>query len=73
VTAAAAWVAAKAQRMRDGLEAGMLAGELGCEVTAHPELAGRVEAWEPLPGLARPRKSAGQWRPNGAGAHCWHG
>lgn len=43
-------VAAEAQKMRDGLEAGMLAGDLGCEVTPHPELAGRVEAWDPLPG-----------------------
>jgi hypothetical protein len=47
----AARVAAEAQRMRDGLEARSLARELGCEVTAHPELAGRVEAWDPLPGL----------------------
>lgn len=36
--------------MRDRLEAGVLAGELGCQVTPHPELAGRVEAWGPLPG-----------------------
>jgi hypothetical protein len=50
MTAVAARVVAQAQRMRDGLEAGMLAGELGCQVTPHPELAGRVEAWEPLPG-----------------------
>jgi hypothetical protein len=50
VTAAAAWVAAEAQRMRDGLEARCVAADLGCEVTAHPELVGRVEAWDPLPG-----------------------
>jgi hypothetical protein len=50
MTVTGAWVAAEAQRMRDGLEAACVAADLGCEVTAHPELAGRVEAWEPLPG-----------------------
>lgn len=50
MTAVRPWVAAEAQRMRDGLEAGCLAADLGCEVSAHPELAGRVEAVDPLPG-----------------------
>jgi hypothetical protein len=50
VTAVAARVAAEAQKVRDGLEARVLAGELGCQVTPHPELAGRAEARGPLPG-----------------------
>jgi hypothetical protein len=64
VTTVAAWVAAEAQKVRDGLEARVLAGELGCQATPHPELAGRVEAWAPLPGWtclsARRRKCAKQ-------------
>lgn len=39
------------ERLRDRFEADRLAAELGCEVTPHPELAGRVEAWNALPGL----------------------
>lgn len=72
MTAVRAWVAAEAQRMRDGLEAACVAADLGCEVTAHPELAGRVEAWDLCPAgtcsSARRRRYAEQWRPSVAGA-----
>lgn len=46
-----AWVAAEARRLRDQLEADSLAAELGCEVTVKPRIAGRVDAWNALPGL----------------------
>lgn len=39
------------QRMRGRLEADRLAAELGCEVTAHPELSGIVEARGPAEGV----------------------
>ncbi|HEY0932449.1 MAG TPA: hypothetical protein VGD91_01795 [Trebonia sp.] len=45
------FTAAAVRRLRDEFAASRLAAELGCEVTAHPELTGRVEAWDPLPGL----------------------
>ncbi|HEY0935869.1 MAG TPA: hypothetical protein VGD91_19285 [Trebonia sp.] len=45
------FTAAAVHRLRDKFAADRLAAELGCEVTAHPRLAGRVEAWDPLPGL----------------------
>jgi alkanesulfonate monooxygenase SsuD/methylene tetrahydromethanopterin reductase-like flavin-dependent oxidoreductase (luciferase family) len=51
MTTAADRLAAVAQQMRDKFDADRLAGELGCEVTPHPELAGRVDARDPLPGL----------------------
>jgi hypothetical protein len=47
----AAWVAAEAARMRGQHEARLLADELGCEVTPHPERPGVVEAREPSPGV----------------------
>jgi hypothetical protein len=51
VNVTGAWVTTEIRRMRGEFEAARLAAELGCEVTPHPELAGRVEARDPLPGL----------------------
>lgn len=47
----AAWLERRARLLRGVSDADALGRELGCEVTPHPELAGRVEAWDPLPGL----------------------
>ena len=36
---------------KQAARAAELAAELGCEVTPHPILAGRVEARDPVPGI----------------------
>jgi DNA-binding transcriptional regulator YhcF (GntR family) len=51
VTVTAAEVAAETEWMRDRFEAGCLAADLGCEVTAHPRFAGVFEARDPAPGV----------------------
>ena len=47
----AEWLARQARLLRGVSDADALGRELGCEVTPHPDLVGRVEAWHPLPGL----------------------
>lgn len=51
MTPAEARAAIRAEHDRDVHEAHRLAAELGCEVTAHPQLVGTVEAYGPLPGV----------------------
>jgi hypothetical protein len=49
MTVTAAWLAAETERMRDQLEADLLAAELGCEVIPHLRFARIFEARNPTP------------------------